>query len=217
MLLRLLTCAAGFVILCFGIVLNTKTGLGVAPINSVPFFVSEVTPLTLGTVTMIMYLVMIALECLLVRKVRLTFLLQLPVSVLFGQLVDIFNNWMDFRAENLGFAFLYLFIAIVCTALGIDLVVGMNLVANAPDAFVAVLSEVSGRSFGFTKNIFDLTMAGITIVFSLALEGQLIGIGVGTIVTALLCGRFAAWFRPPLAPLLRLGEPAEKAAGEGTA
>lgn len=31
---------SGMVLLCFGIVLNTKTGLGVAAINSVPYCVS---------------------------------------------------------------------------------------------------------------------------------------------------------------------------------
>lgn len=42
---------SGMVLLCFGIVLNTKTGLGVAAINSVPYRVSQLTGLTLGTCT----------------------------------------------------------------------------------------------------------------------------------------------------------------------
>ena len=36
----------GILILGFGIVLNTKTGLGVAAINSVPFGISEMTNLS---------------------------------------------------------------------------------------------------------------------------------------------------------------------------
>ena len=44
----------GILILGFGIVLNTKTGLGVAAINSVPFGISEMTNLSLGMATTIL-------------------------------------------------------------------------------------------------------------------------------------------------------------------
>lgn len=207
---RYLICAAGFVVLCFGIVLNTKTGLGVAPINSVPYFISEISPLTLGQVTMIMYLIFIAAQCVMRRKVEIRFLLQLPVSVLFGQLVDIFNHLLNFYAQNWPEALLLLLAANVFTALGIVMVVGMNLVANAPDGFVAIAAETFHKPFGLTKNIFDITMAVITTVASLTMTHRLIGIGLGTVVTALLCGRLAALFRKLLQPMLKLGVPAAK-------
>lgn len=52
----------GILILGFGIVLNTKTGLGVAAINSVPFGISEMTNLSLGMATTLFYILFL-LEC----------------------------------------------------------------------------------------------------------------------------------------------------------
>lgn len=50
----------GILILGFGIVLNTKTGLGVAAINSVPFGISEMTNLSLGQQ---LFYILFLLEC----------------------------------------------------------------------------------------------------------------------------------------------------------
>ena len=51
----------GILILGFGIVLNTKTGLGVAAINSVPFGISEMTNLSL--VWQQLFYILFLLEC----------------------------------------------------------------------------------------------------------------------------------------------------------
>ena len=73
---------SGMVLLCFGIVLNTKTGLGVAAINSVPYCVSQLTGLTLGTCTIILYFLFILVEMLLRKKLELKIILQLPMTLL---------------------------------------------------------------------------------------------------------------------------------------
>ena len=60
---------SGLIILCLGVVLNTKTNLGVAAINSIPFALSRTTSLSLGTATFILYCVLIVVQCLIKRKV----------------------------------------------------------------------------------------------------------------------------------------------------
>lgn len=92
---RLVFYAAGQLILCIGIILNTKTGLGVAPINSLPYLTSETTALSLGQATTILYLICILAQCLMRRKIKLSILLQLPFSYLFGWLIDVFNELLD--------------------------------------------------------------------------------------------------------------------------
>ena len=73
--IRLPVYLAGMVILCFGIVLNTKTGMGVAAINSVPYSVSRITGLTLGTCTFILYFIFIIAQLIIRRSFSLKIIL----------------------------------------------------------------------------------------------------------------------------------------------
>ena len=72
------TFAAGLVILCFGIVLNTKTGLGVASINTAPYTFSQVEGISLGTATMLLYFIFAGAQCLLRRSLGWKIILQIP-------------------------------------------------------------------------------------------------------------------------------------------
>ena len=200
---RFLFYAAGLVILCIGIILNTKTGLGVAPVNSLPYLCSEITPLSLGQTTTILYLICIAVQCILKRKLSLLVLLQFPLSYVFGLLVDFFNSLLDVvHPSSLPAALFWLAVAIACIALGVVMAVGMDLVPNPPDGMVQTLSQALGKEFGLTKNIFDLTMVSLSILGGLIFPHRIIGIGVGTVLSALLVGRLAALFRKLLSGIM---------------
>ena len=154
---RLCFYACGLVILCIGIILSTKASLGVAPVNSLPYLSSEISPLTLGQSTTVLYLICIAAQCTLKRKLSLPVLLQLPLSYLFGLMVDFFNRLLDVvQPHSLPASLLWLVVAISCIALGVVMVVGMDLVPNPPDGMVQTISQVSGREFGLVKNIFAI-------------------------------------------------------------
>ena len=196
---RLCFYACGLVILCIGIILSTKASLGVAPVNSLPYLSSEISPLTLGQSTTVLYLICIAAQCTLKRKLSLPVLLQLPLSYLFGLMVDFFNRLLDVvQPHSLPASLLWLVVAISCIALGVVMVVGMDLVPNPPDGMVQTISQVSGREFGLVKNIFDLSMVVLSLVGGLLFSHQIIGIGPGTVLSALFVGRLAALFRSRL-------------------
>lgn len=52
---RLIIYAAGMIILACGITMNTKTGMGISPIISVPYAISEIWDLNFGNMTFIVY------------------------------------------------------------------------------------------------------------------------------------------------------------------
>lgn len=207
---RLVIYIAGMVILCFGIVLNTKTGLGVAAINSVPYCISRLTPLTLGTCTFILYGIFILAQTLIVRKLKAKILLQFPMAILFGRLVDFFDNLLAFTASDYLTGFLLLAAAILLTAFGVTLSVGMDMIPNAADGMVNTLAQAAGWPFGKMKYTFDIGMMCLTILISLIFAHHLIGIGLGTVFSALLIGRAAGLFRKLLSRPLRLPEQGKK-------
>lgn len=58
----------GMNVMALGIVLNTRTDLGVAAISSVPFAYSILLNISLGLTTFILYIIFILIQCALVRK-----------------------------------------------------------------------------------------------------------------------------------------------------
>lgn len=194
-LLRYGIFGAGTLIFCFGVVLNTKTGLGVAAVNNVPYTLHIIEGLSLGSATMILYFILVAMQCLLLRACPLKVLLQAPMSVLIGWIVDFFNEYLlTFEARGLADGAWMLCCAIPITALGVTLMIQTDLIPAAPDGFVSTLSRVLGWEFGRTKYTFDISMVLLSSVYALVRIGQLVGIGVGTILSALLVGRLCQRF-----------------------
>ena len=195
---------AGLTILCLGLVLSTKTGLGVSPISSVPYCVSQLSGISLGNCTIILYILFILLQLILTGHFSLKIILQLPVTLGIGRLVDWFDQLLAFRAENLLTGIALLLLAICFIAMGVTLSVGMDMVPNTADGMVDVIARKLGREFGKVKTVFDLSMMCLTILISLIAAGHLIGIGVGSVLSALGVGRVAGLFRRWLKKPLRL-------------
>ena len=146
----------GLVILCLGVVLNTKTNLGVAAINGIPYVLANTTSISLGTAVLMMYCLFIAVQWLVKKRIDLLTLLQLPISYLFGRMVDVINLYvLQFEAGSFIEGIVMLAAAIILVALGTTLVVSMNLVPNAPDGLVQTIAGRWNQSFGKVKLIFD--------------------------------------------------------------
>ena len=90
---RYLLLLVGLSVMAFGVAFSIKASLGTSPISSVPYVVSLFTPLTVGTATIVMHCVFIALQILILRKnYHPIQLMQLPVAFFFGYLTD-FGVW----------------------------------------------------------------------------------------------------------------------------
>ena len=76
----------GMVVLAAGITLNTKTGLGVSPIISVAYCVSQIFELNFGDMTFVLYGIFVVVQLFLrERRERLATLLQFPLSLVFSR------------------------------------------------------------------------------------------------------------------------------------
>lgn len=89
-ILRYLTFITGLYFLSLGIVLIVASSLGTTPISSVNYVVTLHTPITLGTATFLINVLLIAGQFWLIRsglgtrKDRIEILLQLPFSLVFS-------------------------------------------------------------------------------------------------------------------------------------
>ena len=78
----------GLLILAFGIALAVNSKLGVSPVSSLPYVVSLILNVSLGTCTTVIYALYILLQMVLTRKFQPVLLLQLVFSTIFGYFVD---------------------------------------------------------------------------------------------------------------------------------
>ena len=79
---RWLLLCVGLLVMAFGVAFSIKGGLGTSPISSLPYVISRITPLTVGTATIAMHVALILLQILLLRRrYQLIQLLQLPVAL----------------------------------------------------------------------------------------------------------------------------------------
>ena len=175
-------------VLALGLTLNTKTGLGVSPIISVAFSVSEIWGLNFGDMTFLLYTLFVAGQLVLRgRDRRLTDLLQLPLSLVFSRVLNLYSALIPYEAAEHGFLanFGLLLAAIFFTGAGAAITVNMKLVPNPGDGIVAAVAERLGRDQGFAKNVFDVGCVAVTCVLGLLAAGRIVGIGVGELIVHL--------------------------------
>ena len=185
----------GMVVLAAGITLNTKTGLGVSPIISVAYCVSQIFELNFGDMTFVLYGIFVVVQLFLRERLeRLATLLQFPLSLVFSRLLNLCSACIPYQAaahslpENLA----VLALAIVLTGVGVALTVNMRLVPNPGDGIVQAVAQRMGRDQGFAKNVFDLGCVAATVCLGLLLTGRIVGIGLGTLLAMVGVGRVIA-------------------------
>lgn len=190
---RLAWFAAGILINSFGIVLITKGALGTSQISSIPYVLSLQMPsISFGMFSFIMNMVYIVLQALLLRKQFKPFqLLQIVVNVVFSASIDVFMAMLSFYAPLQLFTRVLSAIAgCIVLAFGISVEVAPDLIMVPGEGIVAAISKVSGRRFGSVKVAFDVTLILIAAALSWMFFGDLVGVGVGTLLSAVSVGQF---------------------------
>ena len=180
---RAATYAVGLVVLALGLVLNTKTGLGAAPLVSVAYCASQLTGLSFANASFIGYgvfaLIEVAIHLAKGQKKRLVNdVLQLPFALVFTRFMGLFDRVI---APLPGDAPLIsrlplLAVAILLIGTGACLSVRMRLIPNPGDGVVLAISDATGWKLGVTKNAFDLTNVAIACAVGLiVLTSQSLG------------------------------------------
>lgn len=185
-------------ILALGLTLNTKANLGVSPIISVPYSISQITGLNFGDLTFVVYAIFVIVQIIIHIRLKnhkriASDILQLPLSLIFTRLLNIFTVYIP-TSQNLGTRFIILTFAIICTGIGAAMSLSMQIVPNPGDGIVQALAERFGKSVGITKNLFDCLNLSITLCISLFIAHQIVGVGIGTVIAVVGVGRVIALF-----------------------
>ena len=204
---------AGLLLLALGLTCNTQTGLGVSPIISVSYCIASVWDLNFGDITFLQYSCFVILQMILhairdrrlrrqgmrpaysLKRMLLTDLLQLPLSLVFTRFLNLFDLWIpDFSGSPIPERLLALLAAMVLTGVGAAMSLNMRLIPNPGDGIVQTLADFTGKSVGLAKNCFDALNIAAAILLGLLWTGRLAGVGVGTVCAVIGIGRVVALF-----------------------
>ena len=187
--------ALGMTSLALGITLTTKTGLGVSPIISVAYSVSQIWSLNFGDMTFVLYALFVAAQFLLRgRRSHWYDLLQLPLSLVFSRLLNVFAAWITYDGGQNGLVgnLAMLLLSILLTGMGVSMTVNMKLIPNPGDGIVQAIAERQGWEQGFAKNVFDVGCVTLTCILGLTIAHRLIGVSIGTLICMVGVGRAVA-------------------------
>lgn len=185
-------------IMAFGIAFSIKADLGTSPISSFPYVLSLITPLTVGTVTILMHCVFILLQILLLRRqYQLVQLMQLPVALVFGVMTD-FALWVvrDISYSAYWQQWLLCLIGIALVGFGVRCEVTARVVTLAGEGVILAIVKVFSIRFSTMKILFDVTLVALACICSFVFLHGLYGVREGTLAAALLVGTVAKWLQP---------------------
>ncbi len=203
--LRCVILCAGLAFMALGVAFSIKADLGVSPISSVPYITGYISGLSTGTTTFIMNVLFVLIQILILRKKYDKFqLLQIPASLIFGALIDVF----EFIIRNLGYSnyfeqWIYCVLGIIFLAFGVSLEVAAGLITNAGEGIVLAICRVAPVKFGNMKVAFDVTLMCITIAISFISLRRLEGVREGTIAAAVFVGLITKLFAKILKPFVK--------------
>lgn len=173
-----------------GITLITQAGLGTTAVSSLPYVVSEVTPLSFGMLTMLFNSLWVLLQLVLLRShFEKRQFLQFFVGPLLGLAIDGSAALFSSLSPTVYIGqLLLLVVGIAVLALGVFIQINASAIYNPAEGLVYTLAKLLKRKFGDIKVSFDLILVTTAGLLSLFAAGEIIGLREGTLLSALLVG-----------------------------
>lgn len=183
--------AAGIVCTALGIALVTQAGRGTSAVASPAYVLSQIFPWSMGAFTVCINLGMMALQALLMGRAFFPRqMLQLPASLVFGALLDVFCHLLSPLRVS------WFCLALGCCVLGLG--VGLQRLGGVlllpSEGAVLAVSRRLRLDFGRVKVGFDIALVTTAAVLSWSFLGYVTGIREGTLVVAALTGPISRGF-----------------------
>lgn len=196
---RIIIYICGIFLLALGGVLAIKSNLGASPVSSLPLSISKVSSISLGAAAAILFTIYVGMQIILLKRdFKMIQLLQIVFAILFGQIMNFFNLIININVDSFYIRIFICILSFFITSLGIVFTITADIVPVAPDGLSQAISKKARIDFGKAKIYFDcviVILSGSILLFN---GKGLDGLGIGTILSALLVGRIVAYINKSL-------------------
>lgn len=207
---RTLILIVGVFIMSFGVALSIRSNLGTTPISSVPYVYNYVFPkLSVGTLTILLNLIFLALQAVLLKKKFTPFhLLQIPAVMVFGGFVDLNLNFIEtWIPTNYLMQWVFSFTSCFIISFGIFLQVKANVTLLPGEGLSMAIADRFKKDFGKAKIGLDSTLVMTSLASTLLLLGGLFGVREGTLAATFLVGFILQFYQKKLTFIDAIVEP----------
>lgn len=214
---RYLFLLLGIAINAFAIELITRSAIGTSPISSLPYVLSlEERMFTFGQTTMFINACFVVVQIVLLRReFQLVQLLQFGVAFILGELIDLSSMALSWcNPTTLPLQILTAVAGTLLLAFGISIEIAPHVITAPGEGAVRAIAHVTHIKFGTVKIGFDLSLCVLALILSFVFWGKIQGLGLATIISAILTGRAINFFGAHFTPLNYIRNLDEGAADE---
>lgn len=188
---RIFNYVFGLYLITLGVAFSIKSGLGSAPVSSIPYAMNLIWAIEIGVATFIFHAILVLIELILLkRNFKPKHFLQVFVGVLFGAFTSFSVSLMGFvpPADNFIIAILMTVLSIFFIALGLFFYVPTNIIPLSVEGVTQAIAIVSNKPFSRIKVYFDVCVVLTALALSYLFLGEFGSVGIGTILGALFIG-----------------------------
>ncbi|MEG1641556.1 MAG: DUF6198 family protein [Synergistaceae bacterium] len=199
--LRKLVCyLAGLFLIAVGINVSKTGGLGISPVSATPYALEVIWGIELGRATAIVLVFLVFVQMLLLRKnYKVIQLLQFFTLFVLSFFVTYTSRkfllcWLPLPSNYI-ISLLYTVLSSVIIGVGVSFYLIPKWIPMPPEGLAVAITQTGKKSIPIhtAKNIVDLSMVTVAIVLSLIMTGKVVAVREGTIIVALLVGRFVGF------------------------
>lgn len=186
----------GLILLSFGIVLAVKADLGIT-VSTSPSYVLSIWSdiVSFGTFNYIVQGIVFILMVVVLKKIKTVYFLSFLTSVILGYTIDFFAKVMaSVQADTYGMKGFLFVSSIIVISVGLVFFIKSNKPILPFDMFVREISAKYDIGIGKFKTGFDISVLVISIAMSYLFFGELRGIHIGTLISALTIGSCVGFF-----------------------
>jgi uncharacterized protein len=184
-----LSFATGLLLISIAISLMVRADFGISTISSLPYALSSIfVDVSFGTWNIIFQICLLMILVAITRKFRSGYMVSFLIAIAFGYIVEFFNLLMSQVPTGIGFRLLYFAASYPVMCFAIALMVGSKIPLMIVDSFINDLSVFYRVTFRRMKTLCDITFMALSIMVTLVLLGDLVGVGIGTVIMALTTG-----------------------------
>lgn len=190
---RYLCFCFSLMICALGVSLVTNSHLGTSPVTSLPYTITFILPVTLGTTTFIWNVLLVAMQrILLKRRLNIVEFLQVPAVFLFSVFIDF---WMFVTEPLVTTNYIGQLALCVIGSAVLGVGISIEIISNATvipgEGLVIIIANKFRKNFGNIKILFDVSLVIISVILALICLQTIVGLREGTVISALCVGYFA--------------------------
>ncbi|MDW5562784.1 MAG: DUF6198 family protein [Methanomassiliicoccus sp.] len=181
--------AMGLLLISFAVTLMVRADFGISTLSSLPYVLSRIfTGLSFGAWNLVFQVTLLIILLAVTKRFKAGYVISFILTMAFGTILDIFSGLLSALPSDLWLRAFYAVAAYFIMCVAISLMIGSKVPLMIVDSFIYDLTKHHEVSFRRMKTFIDIILVCLSAALSFVFLGTLTGVGIGTIIMALITG-----------------------------